>query len=209
MLCQTEESRAFTFPSATTSSSSSFHGSTRAPPPFVPRALAIYRPPSYLSSRVRWGRIQEHLHMYTLCPRADNRVVDAIPVYTTNVHLSDTSPFRNPVRKAPGRLFSGSRLVYPDKVLEVLVLSLPSRVDISPPANERTNERTNKRTDGQTDGEPAANESVPLIPGLERKDRRSLAKLASHGARYALICRQWFSKGYGELARSLGHSLTH
>jgi len=39
-------------------------------------------------------------------PPADNRVVRH-SVYTTNAHLSDTSPFRDPVRNAPGRLFSG------------------------------------------------------------------------------------------------------
>lgn len=72
----------------------------------------------------------------------------AIPVYTTNVHLSDTSPFRNPVRKAPRRLFSGSRRsLYPDKVLEVLVsggyISFRS-------VNERTSERTRERENEQT-----------------------------------------------------------
>lgn len=96
-----------------------FHRSvlSTAPSAFVQRIFNIYTR-RHISSSANSGHTDARGN--TLRPIIESY---AIAVYTTNVHLSDTSPFRNSVRKALGKLFLRSRRSpYPDKVFEILVL---------------------------------------------------------------------------------------
>lgn len=97
--------------------------------PVFPPFRSLYGIVGIRSEDLQYLRPMSYLFLCKLrtCGNTLHPIIEsyAIAVYTTNVHLSDTSPFRNSqsVRKALWKLFLGSRRSpYPDKVFEILVL---------------------------------------------------------------------------------------
>jgi len=121
------------------------------------------RPASYLFLR-KPGILGAHTEDTFRPPwRTDNRVVRHSRLHYECAFIRYKSVSKSSSQRAQETFLGGfppARSLYPDKVLEVLVVVLVGYMYLFPPANERTkdagnermNERTNIRTNGRTDG---------------------------------------------------------